>query len=180
MSSNTCFSCNSIIESGIKIDSNYYCSEECYEYIFKKCEFCFKTFNIIKDQSFLNEPYYFCSINHMNLANPGIRFGVIGGPIGGHLGKPTIIIDSNEPSVRSEPLYVAPAPASGPPGLKRKSPPPGLQISKPPIIQQSKQSSIQQSLPSNTPIYSLPQQVINGVPVFRPYPLPYGYPVVFF
>ena len=119
----TCFTCNSIIESTIIYNSNYYCSKECYISILKKCEFCFKEFNIIKTPSFYNEPYYFCSIKHMNLANPRIRFGVIGGPIGGHLGKPAIIIECEEPPMPSNPQYIAPVPEKpkgGPPGLQRQ------------------------------------------------------------
>jgi hypothetical protein len=58
----------------------------------------------------------------MNLANPRIRFGVIGGPIGGHLGKPAIIIECEEPPMRSNPQYITPVPE------KPKGPPPGLQM----------------------------------------------------
>jgi hypothetical protein len=155
----TCFTCNSIIDSCINYNSNYYCSKECYISILKKCEFCFKEFNMIKTPSFYNEPYFFCSIKHMNLANPRIRFGVIGGPIGGHLGKPAIIIECDEPQMSSNPQYIAPAPE------KPKMAPPGLQ---------RQLNALPMPLNANQclrSMYGLPPPIIN-VPVFRPYIYP--------
>jgi hypothetical protein len=159
----TCFTCNSIIDSCIIYKSNYYCSKECYISILKKCEFCFKEFNMIKNPSFYNEPYFFCSSNHMKLANPRIRFGVIGGPIGGHLGKPAIIIECEEPPVRSNPEYIAPAPEKpkAPPGLQK----PQQNAPKPvnaPHQQKSQNAPLQQTPLNRSVYYPMP-------PVFRPY-----------
>uniref|UniRef100_A0A6C0HVI1 Uncharacterized protein n=1 Tax=viral metagenome TaxID=1070528 RepID=A0A6C0HVI1_9ZZZZ len=127
---------------------------------------------MIKTPSFYNEPYFFCSSNHMKLANPRIRFGVIGGPIGGHLGKPVIIIECKEPQLPSNPQYTAPAPEklkdppikSNPQYIvpapeKLKGPPPGLQ---------------KQLLNTPQPLQSTyrPPPPVMNVPVFRPYVYP--------
>ncbi len=206
--SNKCYSCTSIIDNGIIHESNYYCSDKCYSDASKKCEFCLKQFNIINTPCFLNEPYYFCSIKHMFLANPRIRFGVIGGPVGGDLGPPAIIIEQEN---RLIPKYIAPAPSmpSPPESVEKQpnmpSPPEGVekQPSMPsPPKGVEKQPSMPfpppgfEKLPSMPfpppgfqplkPLYqpfppSMPSyQVNNSIPIFRPYPMSFGKQVVFF
>lgn len=178
----TCFTCNSIIESCIIYNSNYYCSKECYISILKKCDFCFKEFNMIKTSSFYNEPYYFCSIKHMTLANPRIRFGVIGGPIGGHLGQPAIIMECKEPQLPSNPQYTAPAPdkPNAPPGLQKPINAPHKPVNatqQKPLLnaspQQTPLNALQQQTPLNASqhhsVYYSQQPVMMAPPVFRPY-----------
>ncbi len=175
--SNTCSNCDSTILSGIIRESNYYCSEECYSAVIKKCEYCFKTVNIIKVNGVYNAPYFFCSENHMFLANPRIRFGVIGGPIGYHLGKPAIIIDCEDPIEPSLSQYVAPAPDAipvrkgPPPGLRRQSPPPGLHMQSSPPSGPRQFKSVEYRPQIHSPKYWTPHYIMNGVPVFRPFPI---------
>ncbi len=182
---NPCSNCKT--STNITINSYHYCSEECYNAIIKKCEFCAKGFNRLK-QGVYNEPYYFCTEKHMKLANPRICFGVIGGPVGGPLGKPSTIIEPNVP-IKYHPFYIAPAPpkpSSPPPGLQKaapskpSTPPPGLQkaatpkpLTPPPGLQRAPQPST----PIHQRVYqpSLPiRQGVAGpymIPFF-PYMLP--------
>jgi hypothetical protein len=137
---------------------------------------------MIKTPSFYNEPYFFCSSNHMKLANPRILFGVIGGPIGGHLGKPAIIIECEEPQMRSKSEYIAPAPekTKAPPGLQKPqqnalkpvNAPPGLQKPQQNAPQKQILNASHQQKSQNAPLQQTPlnRSVYYPMPpVFRPY-----------
>jgi hypothetical protein len=89
----TCYNCKTTIHSGIIRNSHFYCSEHCYSKVIKSCNYCFDKHDTVINPGINYKTLWFCSKDHLDLANPRPKIShamdpIIGHPMGPIIGHP--------------------------------------------------------------------------------------------